>query len=252
MSISRKVQRPSFPRTTVSRSKLERSQPLAVRSRTSKPRKFKKQPQISSFKLEIEPDLPAGEKILTGADLLTSLGLDTNEEKISENLDVTTYRPESVSKGILESLFVENKNEPEDIQEQINPPQPPSPISVADILKSAVVEQAATPPPPKSKSEKRPIQAQVNRFDNSRSRSRARAPVLSHRFRPINADIPEITTAKPLSQLRNSNNNAMINNRRLRVRQRGQTNTKTTAKISSNEDTLTSTPTGTTETPANT
>ena len=259
-SISRKVQRPSFPRTTVSRSKLERSQPLAVRSRTSKPRKFKKQPQISSFKLEIEPDLPAGEKILTGADLLTSLGLDTNEEKISENLDVTTYRPESVSKGILESLFVENKKEPEDIQEQIDPPQPPSPISVADILKSAVVEQAATPPPPKLKSEKksfeksqkRPIQAQVNRFDNSRSRSRARAPVLSHRFRPINADIPEITTAKPLSQLRNSNNNAVINNRRLRVRQRGQTNTKTTAKISSNEDTLTSTSTGTTETPANT
>ena len=259
-SISRKVQRPSFPRTTVSRSKLERSQPLTVRSRTSKPRKFKKQPQISSFKLEIDPDLPAGEKILTGADLLTSLGLDMNEENIPENLDVTTYRPESVSRGILESLFVENKNEPKDIQEQINPPQPPSPISVADILKSAVVEQAATPPAPKLKSEKksfeksqkRPIQAQVNRFDSSRSRSRARAPVLSHRFRPINADISEITTAKPLSQLRNSNNNAVINNRRLRVRQRGQTNTKTTAKISSSEDTLTSTSTGTTESPANT
>jgi hypothetical protein len=231
-----------------------------VRSRTSKPRKFKKQPQVSSFKLAIDTDLPAGERILTGADLLTSLGLDMNEENIPKNLDVTTYRPESVSKGILESLFVENKNEPEDIQEQINPPQPPSPISVADILKSAVVEQAATPPPPKLKSEKksfeksqqRPIQTQVNRFDSSRSRSRARAPVLSHRFRPINADIPEITTAKPLSQLRNSNNNAVINNRRLRVRQRGQTNTKTTTKISSSEDTLTSTSTGTTETPANT
>merc|ERR1712051_7003 len=185
MAISRKVQRPSFPRTTVSRSKLERSQPLTVRSRTSKPRKFKKQPQTSSLKLEIDPDLPPGERILTGADLLTSLGL--NEENIPENLDVTTYRPESVSKGILESLFVENKKEPEDIQGQIDPPQPPSPISVADILKSAVVEQAATPPPPKSKSgkksfeksQKRPIQAQVNRFDNSRSRSRARAPVLS-------------------------------------------------------------------------
>ena len=258
-SISRKAQRPSFPRSTVNRAKLERSQPLTVRSRTSKPRKFKKQPQISSFKLEIDPDLPAGERILTGADLLTSLGLDMNEENIPENLDVTTYRPESVSRGILESLFVENKNEPEDIQEQINPPQPPSPISVADILKSAVVEQAATPPAPKLKSEKksfeksqkRPIQAQVNRFDSSRSRSRARAPVLSHRFRPINADIPEITTAKPLSQLRNLNNNAVINNRRLRVRQRGQTNTKTTAQSSSNEETITSTSTGTTETPAN-
>ena len=61
-SISRKVQRPSFPRTTVSRSKLERSQPLTVRSRTSKPRKFKKQPQTSSFKSEIDPDWPAGKE----------------------------------------------------------------------------------------------------------------------------------------------------------------------------------------------
>merc|ERR1711956_68995 len=134
-SISRKAKRPSFsPRTSVNRAKPERSQPLTVRSRTSKPRKFKKQPQVSSFKLEIDPDLPAGERILTGADLLTSLGLDMNDEKIPENIDVTTYRPESVSKGIFESLFVENKNESEDIQEQINPPQPPSPISAADIL----------------------------------------------------------------------------------------------------------------------
>ena len=115
------------------------------------------------------------------------------------------------------------------------------------------MESAATPPAPPQKgvlekTAKRPIQSQVNRLNGGgRSRSRARAPVISsHRLRPVNSQVT--TSSPPTSPLVRSN--AVINNRRLRVRQRGQINTKTTPKIPSNEDTPSSVDVISTETPS--
>ena len=161
----------------------------------------------------------AGQRVLSGDDLLSSLGL--MDDKMQK--EKTTAKPSEQPLGILESLFENKVSGPPVAIEAEAEPQEQNPPSLEAILKSAVVDSLDVP----IKEEKRkqpqvrpllqtrpPPLASRPASTSSRSRSRARITNPIHRFRPT-------TQGEVASTTETATRSAVINNRRLRVRQRG-------------------------------
>ena len=205
------VQQETLPRT---RRPVSSRQPLRARpQQVPKVQQQEQQPQE-----EVE-ELIGGQRVLSGDDLLSSLGL-MDDDKVEKT---TAQPPSEQPLGILESLFeskgssgppVAFKAEDEPQEQQQSPP------SLEAILKSAVVDSLDVPIPIKEEKRKqaqvrpRPPPLASRPSTSSRSRSRARITNPIHRFRPT-------TQGEVASTTETATRSAVINNRRLRVRQRG-------------------------------
>jgi hypothetical protein len=214
-----------------------RAKPSAPRPRRPVSRKSIATPTRASLVPAVKPSRPsAGERVLSGDDLMASLGLGSAAENTQEALVVVTPTASvESSQSILESLFGGHNAEEEGKK------QPKTAITagldgptVEDILRFAVVDSIQLPPgfqaQPVIQSQpepatRRPLAPQGASVQRGRSRSRARVP--GNRFAP--AAKPVVTEA-PVTR------SAVINNRNLRVRQRGRTLVSQTQRDDDDDD----------------
>ena len=236
----RVISRPSRPSVT--------QQPLRTSSQPLRPRRPIGRKQALPAKLpspfktapvEEEPVLQEGERVLSGQDLLSSLGIDMSKE-VSEPV-IEEQKPEiatSKSMGILESLILESSgNQSPNNAENglfVTPPQekiPESPLSIDQILKSAVVESVPLPPKKVEVNKNKKIETNGNLPRRLVTNTRSRTRPVPHRLRPtLSQPSSSIPTRAPSTTRANPSTNTVINNRRLRVRQRGRVVSTSTDK----------------------
>ena len=224
------VSRPVVPsrRVIPSRSKISRIPESHSKLRTRKPTlRENTQSEVKNVEEQSNQEDSVKERVISGDDLLASLGLIAKDDTTEEPLKV---KPTVGSIGLLESLFSDD-----DKKEIVEIVQEKPSTGMKDLLNLAVVEKMTLPPEttqPKGGFNEPLRQSQnfgqsLKTRSRSRSRSRSRVPeITSHRFKP--STVQTTTDATTRSNF--------INNRRLRIRQRGRVSLQNVAPGEENDN----------------